>query len=49
MLDNVVRQLQELPEEYTNFYANQLVNKLKKKCCTEPRKNNRNKTDEMSF
>ena len=37
MLDNVVRQLQQLPEEYTQFYANQLVNKLKKKCCKEPK------------
>jgi len=32
MLDNVMRQLQELPEEYKDFYARRLVLRLQDKC-----------------
>jgi len=36
MLDNVMRQLQELPEEYKDFYARRLVLRLQEKCYSQP-------------
>ena len=35
MLDNVVKQLELLPNTYKDFYARLAVQKLKKKCYTE--------------
>ena len=32
MLDNVMRQLQDLPEEYKDFYARRLVLRVQEKC-----------------
>lgn len=32
MLDNVIRQLEDLPEEARDFYARQLIARLEKKC-----------------
>ena len=36
MLDNVIRQLDELPSEYKDFYGRQLISKIEKKCLKEP-------------
>jgi tRNA wybutosine-synthesizing protein 5 len=33
MLDNVIKQLEQLPLEYKDFYARQLIAKIEKKCC----------------
>ena len=32
MLDNMMRQLQDLPEEYKDFYARRLVLRVQEKC-----------------
>ena len=32
MLDNVMKQLQDLPEEYRDFYARRLVLRVQEKC-----------------
>ena len=32
MLDNVMKQLQELPAEYKDFYARKLVMRVQDKC-----------------
>ena len=36
MLDNVMRQLQDLPEEYKDFYARRLVLRVQEKCYSKP-------------
>jgi len=36
MLDNVLKQLEDLPAEYRDFYARQLIARLEKKCLTKP-------------
>ena len=36
MLDNVTRQLEELPAEYKDFYGRQLIAKIEKKCLQSP-------------
>ena len=35
MLDNVIKQLEQLPLEYKDFYARQLISKIEKKCCQD--------------
>ena len=32
MLDNMMKQLQDLPEEYKDFYARKLVSRVQEKC-----------------
>lgn len=36
MLDNVIKQLDELPTEYKDFYGRQLIAKIEKKCLNIP-------------
>ena len=36
MLDNVIRQLDNLPSDYKDFYGRQLISKIEKKCLQEP-------------
>ena len=36
MLDNVIKQLDELPAEARDFYARQLIARLDKKCLVKP-------------
>ena len=32
MLDNVIKQLETLPDEYRDFYARQLISRIEAKC-----------------
>lgn len=36
MLDNVIRQLEDLPTDYKDFYGRQLISKIEKKCLQKP-------------
>ena len=36
MLDNVIRQLEDLPSDYKDFYGRQLISKIEKKCLQTP-------------
>jgi len=36
MLDNVIKQLEDLPADYKDFYARQLIARIEKKCLANP-------------
>ena len=36
MLDNVMKQLDDLPPDYRDFYARQLIARIEKKCLSKP-------------
>ena len=36
MLDNVIKQLEDLPSEYRDFYARQLIARIESKCLSKP-------------